>query len=327
MPLGDRPPELITEADLVGLIGTEPEGKLIDYKRGIVGHGDAEKKEFLYDVSSFANTQGGYLIFGMEEREGLPSRLEGIRDVDPDKEVLRLEQMIRDGIRPPISGVQTAAICLANGTAAIAMRIPKSWNPPHQVTYQKTFRFYGRDSNGKYQIDVDELRAVFSLSATLADKLKNFRIERIARIAGGGAPVQLFDGGVLVLHVIPFSAANSASRFPIDLAAARPNLFPTIGNDLARRHHITIDGLTVTSNVDAPPKPQRAYTQVYRTGVIESVASSLARGDGFIALPHIEALIIRYARVYMQSFTRTRHRTPYCRFRRSLERPRTPLAT
>ena len=94
-------------------------------------------------MSSFANTQGGYLIFGMEEREGLPSRLEGIRDVDPDKEVLRLEQMIRDGIRPPISGVQTAAIRLANGTAAIAMRIPKAGIHRIKLRTKRLFVFMG----------------------------------------------------------------------------------------------------------------------------------------------------------------------------------------
>jgi hypothetical protein len=74
------------------------------------------------------------LIFGMEESEGFASLLRGIADADPDKEILRLEQMIRDGIRPPIFGVQTAAIRLETGSAAIAMRIPKSSNPPHQVT-------------------------------------------------------------------------------------------------------------------------------------------------------------------------------------------------
>jgi hypothetical protein len=47
--------------------------------------------------------------------------------------------MARDGIRPPIVGLQTAAVTLANGNTAIVMRIHKSWNPPHQVTYQRPF--------------------------------------------------------------------------------------------------------------------------------------------------------------------------------------------
>ena len=193
MPFADKSPAELTEADLIDLIGVEAEGKSLDYKRDSVGSTDADKKEFLYDASSFANSQGGYLIFGMDEANGLPSRVGGISNPDPSREILRLEQLLRAGVRPAISGVSTAAVRLATGGAAIVMRIPKSWIPPHQVTYQNAFRFYARDSNGKYMIDVDELRAVFSLSATVADKIRNFRIERAARIEEGDTPVALLD--------------------------------------------------------------------------------------------------------------------------------------
>jgi predicted HTH transcriptional regulator len=148
MPFADKPPTQLTESDLAGLIGIEPEGKSVDYKRDSVGSTDADKKEFLYDASSFANSQGGYLVFGMDEAQGLPSQIVGISNPDPDKEILRLEQLLRAGVRPAISGVSTAAVRLASGGSAIVMRIPKSWNPPHQVTYQNVFRFYARDSNG-----------------------------------------------------------------------------------------------------------------------------------------------------------------------------------
>ena len=33
MPFADKPPAQLTEADLIDLIGIEPEGKSIDYKR------------------------------------------------------------------------------------------------------------------------------------------------------------------------------------------------------------------------------------------------------------------------------------------------------
>jgi len=179
----------LTENDLLALIADkEPEGKTLDYKRDLVPIGDKEKKEFRYDVSSFANTQGGHLVFGMEEENGAPIKLVGLAGIDPDQEILLLEQMLRDGIRPPIIGVQSVPVPLSGGSVAIVIRIPKSWNPPHQVTYQNAFRFYGRNTNGKYQLDVDELRSVFSLSASAAERLKLFRIERIAKIVAGDTP-------------------------------------------------------------------------------------------------------------------------------------------
>jgi len=68
MPLSNMPPSQLTESDLLMLISNrDSERKTLDYKRDPVGVGELDKKEFLYDASSFANTLGGYLIFGMEE--------------------------------------------------------------------------------------------------------------------------------------------------------------------------------------------------------------------------------------------------------------------
>jgi len=86
----------------------------------------------------------------------------GLAKIEADGELLRLEHMLRDGVRPPISGIEIAPVPLASGNVSIVMRIPKSGNSPHQVTYQKAFRFYARGSNGKYPIDIDELRSTFS---------------------------------------------------------------------------------------------------------------------------------------------------------------------
>ncbi len=46
MPLADKAPAQIRERDLLDLIGNEPEGKTIAYKRDQIGPGDADRKEF-----------------------------------------------------------------------------------------------------------------------------------------------------------------------------------------------------------------------------------------------------------------------------------------
>lgn len=303
MKLFDKPLESLTEADLLTLIADkDSERKVLEYKRALPGPNDADKREFLYDASSLANTRGGDLVFGMEAQDGLPTSLVGLA-INADKEILRLEQMLRDGVRPPITGVQTVSILLSNSTCALVMRIPKSWNPPHQVTFQKSFRFYARDTNGKYQIDVEELRSMFSLSGDVADRIRSFRADRAGRILSGDTPVKLLAGGILMLHVAPFSAFVPGNAFPLQAAAKSPNKFPTLADQVARRHQITFDGVLVTSNANGPPEPQRAYTQVLRAGVVEGVASSLARQDKFVILPHLEALIIRYATIFASSLS------------------------
>ena len=303
MSLFDKPLLQVTENDLLALISDKAgEGKTLEYKRDAVGQSDSDRKEFLYDASSFANTQGGHLIFGVEEENGLPTKLLGIGNIETDRAILRLEQMLRDGIRPPISGVETVPVTLTTGDAAIVMRIPKSWNPPHQVTFQKAFRFYARDSNGKYQVDVDELRSVFAVSGTIADRIRDFRADRTAKVAAGDTPVALLDGGYLLLYVVPFSAFSVGNTFPFHRAAEEPNKFPALFDTFARRSQVTFDGLLITSDLDALPKPLRAYTQLLRSGAVEAV-SALAHepNQDWLILPTIEATIVRYSKLYMRA--------------------------
>jgi hypothetical protein len=291
----------LKEADLLALKeGGQAERKTLDYKRDVVGGGDKEKREFLYDVSSFANTDGGYLIFGMGEENGVPKDLVGLA-VEPDKEILRLQQMLRSGIRPALAAVEIVPVELTAGRHAIVMHIPKSWNPPHQVVFQNAFRFCARDSRGKYFIEVDELRSIFAVSGTIAERVRNLRIERVAKIAAADTAILLQDGGCLVLHVVPFSAFTPGVSFPLDKVTGHPREFPPMGANASQNSMMTFDGYITSSTYDPPPKPQRAYTQISRTGVVEAATSSIAAGNprAFLVLHNIEALIITYARRYM----------------------------
>lgn len=63
----------ITEEDLQALIDNAvSERKTIEYKRSLSINRDSERKEFLADVSSFANASGGDLIYGITEAGGIP---------------------------------------------------------------------------------------------------------------------------------------------------------------------------------------------------------------------------------------------------------------
>jgi hypothetical protein len=276
---------------LITLIGNETEGKTIDYKRGLVGQSESDRKEFLYDVSSFANTQGGYLVFGVEEAGGVPTELVGVAGVNPDKERLRLEEMLRSGIRPTISGIEMAFVSLTSGNVALVMHNPRSWNPPHQVTYQNAFRFYARHSNGKYQLDVDELRSTFVLSASAAENMKLFRIDRIAKIIGGDTPVPLEAGSKMVVHLLPLSAFTTPQL--IDVKQLWANHSSVVGVVRGGGTPIlNIDGLLLA----APNKPAPRYAQVFRNGCVEVVAgwSAEANSSTFLPCPAFETAIIEH---------------------------------
>ena len=159
MLLNGQPLDQITESDLQALIDNEvAEGKTLDYKEKSSGNSDADKKEFLYDVSSFANASGGHLIFGVTEDKGIAIKIDGVQTNDIDKEILRLDNILRDGISPRIPAIRIQPIQLRNNNYVIIIDIPRSFALPHMVTYKNSSRFYSRNSGGKYQLDVDEIR-------------------------------------------------------------------------------------------------------------------------------------------------------------------------
>lgn len=258
----------ITEADLLRLIEDKvSESKTIDYKRDRIGSSDSGKKEFLYDISSFANASGGHLILGVEEKGGLPTKLVGLRNVDLDQEMGRLQEMMRDGIRPQILGLAMAPVQLASGGAVLVIRIPKSWNPPHQVVYQKSFRFYGRGVNGKYLLDVDELRGIFGLSGSISDKIKRFRAERVAKVIADEIPIALEPGAREIFHAIPLTAIGEGGKIDLNAVLA----------DRARFIQLMVRGGSMRHNLDGlfaySPSGERAdaYAQLYRNGIVEIV--------------------------------------------------------
>ncbi|MDH2345513.1 ATP-binding protein [Bradyrhizobium sp. SSUT77] len=90
----------LSEQDLLNQIAAGvPEGVLVDYKRSTYGRTDNDVKEFLKDISSFANTSGGHLIIGVDEKDGIPTQIVPVVG-SVDQELQRLENLARDGLEP-----------------------------------------------------------------------------------------------------------------------------------------------------------------------------------------------------------------------------------
>ena len=148
-----KPLSEIKEDDLCALIDDQvPEGKSIEYKVSLPGNSDKDKKEFLADISSFSNSAGGHIFFGISESNGLPQELVGLEGIDPDGQILRLLNLLRDSIAPRIPGVNIRAIPIENKGPIIAIKVPRSCISPHMVTFAGISKFYSRNSAGKYQL-------------------------------------------------------------------------------------------------------------------------------------------------------------------------------
>lgn len=302
MPLANKPLNEITEADLQELIDDQvAEGKEYDYKLASWGPTDANKKEFRYDVTSFANTSGGYIIVGMDESGGLPTAIVGLQG-DMDQEILRLEGILRAGISPRIQGINMRAVPVQSGNVLI-IHIRRSWAAPHMVTFEDNSRFYARHSRGKYLLDVDELRSAFTLSESVRERIRNFRLDRIAKIAADETPIKLSAGAKLVLHLIPVNAFAVNVNLA-DLSSDKRNKWQS---DLSHpivitTHRYNLDGLLFHGAEINPGSISRGkYLQIFRNGAIEFTDTGLLnRVDTIIPYIEYERTIIALLPIFLE---------------------------
>lgn len=263
----------ITKEDLQLLIqNSVSEGKTIDYKIQFPDNSDAARKEFLADISSFANASGGDLIFGIKENNGIPTEIVGITVDNQDLEIRRFEDIIRSGIDPRVS-VAVHTVNLPNNKIIFIFRISKSWLSPHRVIYKSHDKFYSRNSAGKYPLDTIELRTAFNLSQTLIDKIQGFKIDRISQLHGNITPISSFpDGAKVILHLLPFEAFNPEQSLDLSPILQDSSKLPPIFNSGWNRE-INFEGVMTYSS------SKKSYVQMYRSGIIEAVDSEMLSTD------------------------------------------------
>lgn len=94
------------------LLNKVPENKTLDYKKELKSSQDKDKKELLFDVTSMSNTDGGCLIYGIEESKdekgqntGTPESIVGITIENYDKLAQQVEDIIKGNTEPRISNI------------------------------------------------------------------------------------------------------------------------------------------------------------------------------------------------------------------------------
>lgn len=297
-----KPLEDVTRSDIESLIQNQVrEGRTIEYKKVLPGNSDEDKREFLADISSFANGGGGDLLYGISATDGIPKAASGLEG-NLDAEVLRLDNLIRDGLDPRVHGLRMRAVeGFANGPVLL-IRVPRSWASPHMITFKNLSRFFTRNSAGKHQMDVSEIRSGFLLSDTLPEKMRRFRDERLGRIIAGETPVVMRDGGKLVLHILPVVSFTSETKFDVSVLKAHATngtsrLRPIGGTGWDERFNV--DGF-VTHSGARTGSGARSYSQIFRSGQIEAVSANHVREhEGKIFIVSIENDIVEAINEYI----------------------------
>ena len=279
MSLRDLRFDEVDEAALQSLVENQVRESLtLDFKETLPGKSDQDKRELLKDVTAFANADGGDLLFGVGEDDGVAARLPGVSSDSLDTEVQRLSSLLRDAIDPRLHGVNIQVVKLPSGTSVLHVRVPRSLEAPHMVQLGSYRQFFTRNPSGNHPMSTNEVRQAVLRVQDWKSEADAWRRHRTALIAANEAPVLLQSGGAAVVHVIPMPTASMT----LDLSAEATT--KELGRMAPREargwnDRMTFDGYLVARGLPGTGEENFWYRLWFHDGPVEMVMGGIVQSS------------------------------------------------
>ena len=256
------------------------ENKSLDYKKELNLNQDKDKKELLFDITVMYNTDGGCLIYGIEEAKdekgqntGTPKSVIGISVSNPDKLIQQIEDIVKGNTQPSISSLVFSVITVED-LCVLVIGIPKGIGLPVMVTFNEVNKFYKRRTTGKYSVDVHELNQMFLYNQVLAETIEKYRAERIEQVLSLKAFSNLNIYSSVLVQIIPFNFSSNQ----IDVSGFEVSqlhlMMPPMQNVNGWSQRFNHDGFATVYRLGSPSEIY-GYDQIFRNGVYEAYTSLL----------------------------------------------------
>ena len=195
------------KSDLDRLVVEDVQESLtLEYKSAdALGRSNQQRNELFKDVSAFANSAGGQIIYGIQENDHHPVRAQDADAVN-HAEVSRewIEQVIDSNIQPRITDLRIQPIDVAPGRVAYVITIPQATaSAPHQASDNK---YYYRQNFQSVPMEDYQVRDLMRRSTTSAPYI-------LLSFTSGMTTKPTFDAGANVsnpveLHVTVGNRSN-----------------------------------------------------------------------------------------------------------------------
>lgn len=246
-----------------------PEGLHVDYKAALSGVSDKEaKREFLKDVTAFANAAGGHLLLGVREPAENQSVDEQLIGLDNGQALAQdLERVASSSIDPRIPGLRIIAVPLQTGRSCVVVHIPSSLSRPHMVNHSGHRSFYVRHSESSFPMTTHEIREAVLTSTSAEARARLLAASHLAdaRNTVGDRQAAFFLQAVPLMPPEPAWDVFSPAIETAVRGDARRNKYQHYA-DLASNvaPQPTIDGVLGQDQRERPTWE----TEVHRTGYI-----------------------------------------------------------
>lgn len=213
----------LTDNDLLAWVqdliaGQVSESIQLDYKQQIEVGTRAKNRELAKDASSFANSCGGVLVYGVTEEDItdagdagpviVPRELIGLDPTPGIRE--RMENIILSTIAPRLPEFRIRPIVFQDSNGKdrflIIVYVAESWTGPHMVTIGGENRYWTRHNfqSGPVVMDEREVREGYERNLRLFGALDEYisNITEVLRFSPGRYS-NLWDAGLLFLVAAP----------------------------------------------------------------------------------------------------------------------------
>lgn len=246
-----------------------PEGLHLDYKEALSGNNEKEaRREFLKDVTAFANAAGGQLFLGVKEpSEGvtIDAQLVGLNNGDTIAQ--DLGRLASTSIDPRIPGLRVVHVQLANGRTCVIVHIPPSLGRPHMVNYAGHRSFYVRHSESSFPMTTHEVREAVLTSSSAEARARMFldqRLREVRETIGDGQPALFLQAVPLIAPEPPWDVFSNQFETVIR-GTARQGGYKDYADLASSTAPVpTIDGIAGQNRRENPSWE----TEVHRTGYI-----------------------------------------------------------
>ncbi len=167
----DKPLDKLTFKDIKKLKDDKiPESKILDYKREQI-----EKKDLLKHICGFANANGGFLVFGIEEdnsKPPIPKKLAGLNKKNFNIE--QIEQIINDNLDPRLK-IEISLPIYRNGKEGkffVVIRIPEGFDKPYMSNVDD--RFYFRHNYQTRRMSETEISSIYRQRFSAPKSVKEY---------------------------------------------------------------------------------------------------------------------------------------------------------
>ena len=143
------------------------ESEYLDFKRNFAfleaekgKQRDAKVSEFRSDICAFANSDGGYLIFGVGEDKGVAHELIGVDIPDDNVDKFELERKNNlSSILPRIPPVQFKFLKMDAGKYIVIIHVQHDFFAPYiHLENESNYKIFRRVGNGKKSASYMEIK-------------------------------------------------------------------------------------------------------------------------------------------------------------------------